>query len=287
LLDFSATAIFDAMRFPAGSTPPNVTFVDAFTDYFQDADFDNLALAPLAPVLNTTVDRNENRVVIRRGTIDVARSASRGLLKVTVTDARGQPQTNARVVATQNGVEVQTVTTDASGIAILAQVPPGATTITAVVGLAEANQTLTIRAGEEFSRALTLTSQPRLLVSSSGTNAVLSYDAQTGAFRNIFVPPDGRVLDGPDSLVFGPDGNLYASSLGSRAIVRYDGRTGAFLNTFVPPGSGGLFRPDGLVFFLPSLRQEHVLTARWSVSTVTRRVQLWTMPAEGRRYRHV
>ena len=42
-------------------------------------------------------------------------------------------QTNARVVATQNGIDVQTVSTDTSGVAILAQVPPGATTITAVI----------------------------------------------------------------------------------------------------------------------------------------------------------
>ena len=165
--------------------------MDAFTDYFQDADFDNPALASLAPVLNTTVDTNANRVVIRRGTIDVARSASTGLLKVTVTDASGQPPTNARVVATQNGIDVQTVSTDTSGVAILAQVPPGVTTITAAFGLTGGTQTLTVRAGEEFSRTLPLALEPRLLVSSRGTNAVLSYDAQTRAFRGILLcPPD-------------------------------------------------------------------------------------------------
>lgn len=226
----------------------------ALTDYFQDADFDNPALAPLAPLLNTTVDTNANRAVIRRGTIDVARSASTGLLKVPVTDASGQPQTNARVVATQNGTDVQKVSTDSSGVAILAQVPPGATTITAVSGLTGGNQTLTVRAGEEFTHTLRLTSQPRLLVSSGGTTAVLSYDTQTGAFRNVFVPQDGtneRVLDRARWLVFGPDGQLYVSTGGSRAVACFDGRTGAFLNVFVPAGSGGLSSSSGLVFFLP------------------------------------
>jgi glucose/arabinose dehydrogenase len=106
-----------------------------------------------------------------------------------------------------------------------------------------------------------------LYVSSTGSDAILRYDRQTGAFLNDFVPPGSGGLQGPSGLVFGPDGHLYVNS-GSSAILRYDGRTGTPLPVsgasgavFVPPGSGGLstvpyrtrflglvFGPDGHLY---------------------------------------
>src|SRR5262249_12597525 len=156
---------------------------------------------------------------------------------------------NALVVATQNGSTVQTATTDGDGRVSLANVPSGAITVSATSGITEAEQTLTVRAGQEFSVRLTLAppSRPQLFVSSARSEAVLRYDGQTGVFRNVFAPPVG-VLSSPAGLVFGPDNNLYVSSSNSSEILRYDGHTGVFLNTFVPAGSGGLQGPTGLVF---------------------------------------
>ena len=87
-----------------------------------------------------------------------------------------------------------------------------------------------------------------LLVVSSGTNQVLRYDGQTGAFIDAFVPAGSGGLSVPFGVVFGPDGNIYASSSGSSQVLRYNGQTGAFIDAFVPAGSGGLVFPEGLVF---------------------------------------
>src|SRR5690348_1595235 len=82
-----------------------------------------------------------------------------------------------------------------------------------------------------------------LLVSSNATDQVLRYDQTTGAFAGIFASGGG--LDGPQGLVFGPDGNLYVVSEFTAEVKRYNGATGAFIDTFA---SGGLDRPTGLVF---------------------------------------
>jgi DNA-binding beta-propeller fold protein YncE len=94
-----------------------------------------------------------------------------------------------------------------------------------------------------------------LYVSSSGSNAILRYDRQTGRFRDAFVPPGSGGLQQPTGLVFDRvNKNLYVSSSGSNAILRYDGQTGTPLPApgasgavFVPAGSGGL-RGRGIGF---------------------------------------
>ena len=85
-----------------------------------------------------------------------------------------------------------------------------------------------------------------LLVVSSGTNQVLRYDGQTGAFIDAFVPAGSGGLVFPEGLVFGPDGNLYVNSSGSSQVLRYNGQTGAFIDVFVPSGViNFVFGPDG------------------------------------------
>jgi streptogramin lyase len=76
---------------------------------------------------------------------------------------------------------------------------------------------------------------------------VQEYNSTTGAFVRTFVPTgSGQLL--PQSLVFGPNGNLFVSDNLSDAVLEYNGTTGAFVKTFVPNGSGGLFQPTDLKF---------------------------------------
>src|SRR5262245_49989054 len=60
--------------------------------------------------------------------------------------------------------------------------------------------------------------QQELLVSSYVTNEVLRYDGTTGAFQNVFVAAGSGGLNGPQSVVFGPDDTLYVSDFGTHAL---------------------------------------------------------------------
>lgn len=87
---------------------------------------------------------------------------------------------------------------------------------------------------------------------------VLRYDGSTGSFLGVFVDSHSGNLGLPNSLTFGPDGNLYVSSNaafdsgGPDAVLCYQGpggpTPGAFLGMFVSPGSGGLESPTGILF---------------------------------------
>jgi flagellar hook assembly protein FlgD len=87
-----------------------------------------------------------------------------------------------------------------------------------------------------------------VFVGGRGSNDVVRYDGNTGAFLGTFVTPASGGLDWPHDLVFGPDGNLYVASALTSSILRYNGQTGAFLNVFVASGSGGLNFPHGITF---------------------------------------
>jgi hypothetical protein len=91
-----------------------------------------------------------------------------------------------------------------------------------------------------------LTPSVDLLVSSFGSNQVLSFDGQTGTPLGPFTSGGGLVS--PVGAIFGPDGNLYVAGRDSNDILRYNGTTGAFLNEFVSPGSGGLWGPHTILF---------------------------------------
>jgi sugar lactone lactonase YvrE len=85
-----------------------------------------------------------------------------------------------------------------------------------------------------------------LFVVSRGTNAILRYDATTGAFLGTFASGNG--LSNPIGITFGPDGNLYVGNYGGNTVLQFNGATGAFLSTFVGAGSGGLNGPTGVAF---------------------------------------
>jgi len=119
--------------------------------------------------------------------------------------------------------------------------------------------------------ALQLGRDGRLYVASAGTNAILRYDATTGAFIDAFVPGDAAHNGGlqhPAGLVFGPGGDLYVSSYDTGAVLRYDGATGAFRGAFVAAGSGGLTHPRCLGFY-PAVVTSRSTTTTTSTSTST------------------
>lgn len=87
-----------------------------------------------------------------------------------------------------------------------------------------------------------------LLVGSFLSDAILRYDASTGAFLGPLVPSGSGGLAGPDFFTPGPDGRLYVGSFFTSSILRFDGATGAFQDVFVPSGSGGLHAPHRFVW---------------------------------------
>jgi glucose/arabinose dehydrogenase len=99
-------------------------------------------------------------------------------------------------------------------------------------------------------RGVAFGSDGNLYVTSSKTNSIMRYQGplasspgaalpaagQSGA---TFVAPSSGGLVRPNSLLFGPDGNLYVDGGQTAGILRYNGTTGAFLNTFAGGGAGG------------------------------------------------
>ncbi|MEO0987080.1 MAG: PEP-CTERM sorting domain-containing protein [Cyanobacteria bacterium J06639_14] len=87
-----------------------------------------------------------------------------------------------------------------------------------------------------------------VLIGNTSGNNIVEFDETTGEFLGEFVSPfDGFVS--PDTLLYGPDGNLYVSSgttPETSAIYRFDAETGALIDQFAT--GSGLFRPYGLAF---------------------------------------
>merc|ERR1712159_65902 len=73
---------------------------------------------------------------------------------------------------------------------------------------------------------------PTMFVSDFKTSSVLRYNANTGAFFDVFVQPRSGGLDGPWGLAFGLDHNFYVASERTSSVLVYDGSTGAFLKKF-------------------------------------------------------
>jgi DNA-binding beta-propeller fold protein YncE len=87
-----------------------------------------------------------------------------------------------------------------------------------------------------------------LYVASQGSNQVLKYNAQTGAFVGVAASAG---LSAPRDVKFGSDGLMYVLSYGNNCITRYNAN-GVYVDDYVPAGSGGLinatrmaFGPDG------------------------------------------
>merc|ERR1712166_1411015 len=78
----------------------------------------------------------------------------------------------------------------------------------------------------------TFTYFPTMYVSDFKTSSVLRYNADTGAFFDVFVQPRSGGLDGPWGAAFGLDPNFYFASERTNSVLVYDGSTGAFLKKF-------------------------------------------------------
>ncbi|MEM9909010.1 MAG: PEP-CTERM sorting domain-containing protein [Cyanobacteria bacterium P01_D01_bin.44] len=93
----------------------------------------------------------------------------------------------------------------------------------------------------------TPTSAAVLIGNTSGNN-IVEFDEETGDFLGEFISPFDDFVS-PDTLIYGPDGDLYVSSgttLDTSAVYRFDADTGALVEQFAT--GGGLFRPYGLAF---------------------------------------
>jgi DNA-binding beta-propeller fold protein YncE len=87
-----------------------------------------------------------------------------------------------------------------------------------------------------------------LYVTSQGTNQVLKYNAQSGAFVGVAA---SGALSAPVDVKFGSDGLMYVLNAGNNRILRYNAN-GVYVDDYIPAGSGGLanatrmaFGPDG------------------------------------------
>lgn len=96
----------------------------------------------------------------------------------------------------------------------------------------------------------------KLLVGSGGDDSVIAFDEQSGRSLGELIPSGSGGLVEPDSMSWGPDGQLYISSGRTpeeSAILRYDAHTGAFIDRFASGGGltrpyGHAFGPDGLLY---------------------------------------
>ncbi len=88
-----------------------------------------------------------------------------------------------------------------------------------------------------------------LLVGNTRAHNVVKLDEQSGEYLGEFITASSGGLVAPDSVIVGPDGNVYVASGDTpenSAVLRYDGKTGQFLDTFA--SGHGMHRPYGLAF---------------------------------------
>lgn len=82
---------------------------------------------------------------------------------------------------------------------------------------------------------LSLSLHADLIVVDYYNDKAIRMDETTGS-SNVFISPASGGLDGPGTVTFGPDGNLYVSSWYNNRILRYNGQTGQFMDTFINHG---------------------------------------------------
>ena len=87
----------------------------------------------------------------------------------------------------------------------------------------------------------------KLYVPSFDSNAVLRYNATTGAFIDTFIPAGGLgAMSQPRTILF-RDNKVWVTSDNGNKVLRY-GLDGSFIDTFVTPGLGGLSGASGMAF---------------------------------------
>ena len=148
------------------------------------------------------------------------------------------------LVGERAGAQAELITTAVAGPAPQAPRLPTSELITAAV------------AGPAPQAPRLPTSALRLLVGSGGDDAIIAFDERSGESLGEFVSSGSGGLIEPDTLSWGPDGQLYVSSGRSpseSAILRFDADSGAFIDRFASGGGltrpyGHAFGPDGLLY---------------------------------------
>ncbi|MGD1864267.1 MAG: PEP-CTERM sorting domain-containing protein [Phormidesmis sp.] len=113
--------------------------------------------------------------------------------------------------------------------------------------------------------AFVLPASAAVLIGNTEGNNIVEFDETTGQFLGEFVAPfEG--FESPDTLTYGPDGDLYVSSGTTRensAVYRFNSQTGELVDKFA--SGGGLFRPYGVAFgpdellYVSSFRSDEIL----------------------------
>ncbi len=110
-----------------------------------------------------------------------------------------------------------------------------------------------------------------VFIGNTNGNNIVEVDEVTGSLLGEFIAPFSG-FESPDTLIYGPDGNIYVSSgttQATSAIYRFDGQTGALIDKFA--SGGGLFRPYGIAFgpdgllYVSSFRSDQIF--RYSATT--------------------
>lgn len=116
-----------------------------------------------------------------------------------------------------------------------------------------------------FSSLSVLPVQAAVLIGNTTGNNIVELNEKTGDVLGEFISPFAG-FESPDTLAYGPDGNLYISSGNTpetSAIYRFDGQSGALIDKFA--SGEGLFRPYGLAFgpdgllYVSSFRSDQIL----------------------------
>ena len=99
-----------------------------------------------------------------------------------------------------------------------------------------------------------------LLVSNREGRDVLRYNADTGAFVDVFIPAETGGMNVPYGMTLGPDGNLYITSWATEIfpdndprVLKFDSHSGNYLGTFASDSAMSApadlaFGPDGNLY---------------------------------------
>ncbi len=209
LLASMSTTIFDTIRIERDALEFDPLFAEARDDYFTDGMFE----APLEPIafgVDSALNDPENQAVL--GTDDVVTAAKTGTLQGRVTDARGRPVSDVRVVVSQGDIEVAVpdnpATTDVDGRFRIRDIPVGDTTVRVFLGEFEVlrvttNVVAVVTITLEIAPAPELVPRPTALV--FGDVEVGSLRVLTVRLANTGVADltlNGLVIEGADAAAF-------------------------------------------------------------------------------------